>query len=162
MKKFKTLFFSIFIVMLLVSVGCKSMQPTTQVVHDSVYVEKTKTVTVTDTVFKTEAAQVSISYPCDSFKQGLKPVSKTFKNATLKVERQGGQLKIDCACDTLSIKAQLRHTIETEYKARSQLQNIVTTKLIKYVPWYVKILAWCGGISLALILGFLSFKLFWV
>jgi hypothetical protein len=159
MKTFKTLFFSIFIVMLLVSVGCKSSQPTVQVVHDSIFVEKTKTVTIVDTVIKIPASHVGLTFPCDSFKQGLNPVSKTVKNAKLTVHRQSGNsLKIDCNCDTVEIKAKLLHTLETEYKARSQIQNSTTVERVKYTPWHIIALAWLGGLFLIGLVGYFGFK----
>lgn len=152
------------LLMLLVSVACKApLQPPTQVVHDSIYVEKTTTVTLHDTVFKTNPSQVTIMYPCDSgLKPNLKPVEKAFKNAKLKVERQGRFLKIDCNCDTLAIKAQLKTIIEKEVTARDKLRSeIIEKQILTPIPKVIIILAWIGGLSLLLIVIYISYKIFY-
>lgn len=157
MKKFKALILSLTIaVMMFAAVGCKTSIPTVQTLHDSIYV--TKTVTVTDTVFKTTPAGVSVSFPCDSIKKTLNPVSKQFKNARITITEKDGVVTADCYCDTVAIKAQLQHVFETEYRARSQLSTI--TKTEQYTPKFTLFLAWSGAVFWIILIVFIIIKYF--
>ena len=130
---------------------------------------KEKEVYIRDTVFVTNASSVSTSLPITDphFKSAFKALSKTFKNATVSAKIVGDSLQIDCKCDTLFIKAQLRDTYEKEYHSRqrdsllnefratSEKEN--KTILEKHVPGWVKFFAWSGG---ALWLGVLLSVIF--
>ncbi|MBX7204153.1 MAG: hypothetical protein K1X81_01900 [Bacteroidia bacterium] len=159
MKKFntRTLFLLLVCVAFIASQGCRTAKVTTRETHDTVFVSKT--ITVTDTVFKTEATQVSEWLPIDSLlKPDLNPVTKQFKNARLTITRYAGGIKADCDCDTLAIKAQLIHTQEKEYRARSQTETKTITIRERYVPGFIKFLAWSGGIFWLALIAYFTFK----
>lgn len=105
--------------------GCRPLVTTKETkVTDTVY--KDRTVTVRDTVFKTAPAKATATIATKDL-NGLKtPVKSKSDNANLTIKTVHDTVYIECLCDTIAIKAQLRHVFEKEYRARSTLevQNI--------------------------------------
>lgn len=144
---------------ILSTVGCKSQSTLERTIHDTLRIEKT--VTLRDTVFKTDSAAVrtALSVPCPDFKTDFKPVSKTVKNAKLTTELVSDSLVINCKCDTLAIVAQIRDTKEKQYHSRSEKET-KKAKPEKYIPGYVQFLAWSGGVFWVLLLLGIYYKHF--
>lgn len=122
--------------------GCKSHPALERTIHDTVRVDRT--VTVRDTVLKTEPVTVTsyLSIPCPDMV--VTPIVKQQKHAKLTIKQVGQILGVECLCDTASIKAQLRDTYEKEYHARWMEQTKTVTKETKYIPWWAKFLLWSG------------------
>lgn len=157
MKKFSNLIavLSISVMLLSLATSCKAPAQIVQVQHDSIYV--TRTITVRDTFFKTPAAQVSITIPVDSFKKDLKPVSKQNQNARITISKKGNVITADCTCDTLAIKAQLISEVQNTFHSQSDIRTEI--KEVKYIPGWVKFLAWSGAIFWIALLVFVGFKI---
>ena len=102
-----------------------------------------------DTLFKVPLARVRAALPLSALKQSAKPfkalVSKD-KNARLVVRRIRDTLRIVAQCDSLSLAAQIRDRIIKE----THRKRVVQTRVVRqpYVPGWVKILAWAGGLGL--------------
>ncbi|MBD3748514.1 MAG: hypothetical protein IE931_03365 [Sphingobacteriales bacterium] len=134
---------------LLAIASCKCKQPviTQQKVTDTV----TKTIVIRDTVLIAPKAQTQIKIPVKALATG-KGFNQTSKSgqANLNIKRENDNLVIDCLCDTLAIKAQLRNEFEQRNHKEVLYQPPVE---VKYTPLFTKILAWIGGIFLTLIAG---------
>lgn len=149
MKKFSVILIG---VIALLFMGCKTvcLPVEKQVIHDTVL--KDKIVIVHDTVLKTPATSVKAKVALSDLKKDdFKPVLKAFKNAKLHVTKDADSLTIDCLCDTVKIKAQLRETIINEYRSKHELikQAPVETK---YIPKWVSFFAWLGALFSLIIL----------
>ena len=137
--------------LLLITVSCsrKAVPQESVVVRDTNYVE-TKVIE-RDTVILIMNSGVSVTLPkilpVDFNKI---PVSKNGK-----IEKRDGQarlviteiqdsLRVDCNCDTLDIKAKLYDTFQKENRRTLTEKNIV--QQVKYVPKWVKVLAWSGAV----------------
>ncbi len=141
---------------ILSTAGCRSLRPAQErIVHDTVKVERT--ITIRDTVLKAAPASVSVAVnaPCPELKN--LSVDRTHKHARLTLRMDGDSLKANCLCDTNAIRAQLINTHEKQ--SRSRTETLTRTVREKYVPWWVKFLAWSGGIMWPLILWGLYVKL---
>lgn len=137
--------------------GCRSLRPALEI-HDTTIVERT--ITIHDTVFKTAPASVrtTLAVPCpDQFKKDFKPSSNRNKNATVKTSMVGDSLQIDCECDTIAIRAQLKNIYEKTDHNRTE---VATRTVENNVPGFVKFLAWSGGIFWVLILIAVFGKIF--
>lgn len=105
--------------------GCKTVKKTsetTTVITDTVF--KDRTVTIRDTIIKTEPAKTTVAMPSGDFKGDLKPIQKQFKNANLNIHKKNDTIYIECECDTIAIKARIRDVYEKEYRARSNLTTV--------------------------------------
>lgn len=112
----------VFVASFLLLTGCKTVKTskdTETLITDTIY--KDREVIVRDTVFVTEPAKVKAAVPAKAFEGNLNPIKKQFKNANLDIHKKGDTVYIECACDTIAIKAQLREVFEKEYRARSEL-----------------------------------------
>lgn len=128
----------------------------TRVARDTVYFHsETKT---RDTVIIAPASQVDVSMQVEAIlNKSLKGFEKQFKNATLRIDRFEDSLRIVCECDTLAIQAQLRDKYEREYR---QSEITITREIpVRYVPKWVRIFAWIGGISVAATGAYIFYKL---
>ncbi len=155
MKKFSLILISAFTLLFM---GCKTvcLPVEKQVIHDTVL--KDRVVIIHDTVFKTPATSVKAKVALSDLKKDdFKPVLKAFKNAKLHVTKNADSLTIDCLCDTVKIKAQLRETIINEYRSKHELIKQGPVE-IKYVPKWIQFFAYVGGAFLIAIIALLIFN----
>ena len=134
----------LFLMALMILTGCKTVKSsteTTTTITDTVY--KDRLVIVRDTVLKTDPAKVKAAIPAEAFKGDLKPTKKQHKNAKLDIHKKGDTVYIECECDTLAIKAQLRDVYEKEYRARSELTKSDTLEKQELTPLQ-KFMVSCG------------------
>lgn len=159
-QSYRTLPFVFIYFLGLLFLGCSSQKPllAEQSVQekDSIWVEKK--VIVRDTVFITDTAQVveRISVPVfkerlNSSEKDFKPILKKQGNATLKIERKWGQLEFTAECDSLQIAAELNDTYTDKHQTKEKTITITKIEKERYVPWWVKILAYVGAGSLSLL-----------
>lgn len=86
------------------------------------------------------------------------PVSVKTGRATATVKKIGESIEVMCKCDEykklIGLMEKhintLHHKIETSEETRTEFE--------KYVPWYIKVLAWIGGVFLVLIVGRIALK----
>ncbi|AIM38088.1 hypothetical protein KO02_16400 [Sphingobacterium sp. ML3W] len=121
-----------------------------QTIHDTVTV--TKTVTERDTVFITKVANTNFKVDLKDLKEGFKSGSQN-KNAIAGIKVSDGKLEVDCTCDSLSIYAKIRDQITEKDRQRIDTKTILKTEHVPYIPWYIKSLAWIGGIGIVIIVG---------
>lgn len=125
--------------------GCRLLRPAPEkIVHDNV----TNTITRTerDTVLVTKKATVTmtVQLPCPEAGKTFDPLIKKNVNALLKLAVIGNTLTADCECDTVALKAKLYDTFQKSSHIRTETST--RTVEVKYVPGWVKFLAWSGGI----------------
>lgn len=98
--------------------------------------------------FTIPAESTGVSATIDELTE--KPVTNTTGNITATLSRKRDQ--INCECHTEELEKQIEWLKETIQYERSQTKTETITQEVevKYTPLYVKILAWIGGISLAL------------
>lgn len=145
---------------------CKHLAPTVQtVLSDSTMVETSTT--VRDTTIKTPASSVEyvirfVNKEKDTAKSwmfhNLDSVVKTKSNATLKLTQQGSFLKAECLCDTLAIQAKLKHTNTSTKQTKTNTTTKTETKEVKYIPWWVELLALIGAGFLIFLILFFTIK----
>lgn len=117
-----------------------------ETVHTTDTVTKTVTVIVRDTVIKKEESKASASVPLKDVKKGFKHDFKN-KDASGSIEEKDGNLNVTCKCDSLEIRVKLQDKIIETLKKK--VTEKTTPRPVQYIPWYIKILAWVGGIFLA-------------
>jgi len=140
-------------VVLLLAGCCKQQYPPAgSYEKDSTYTERFSV--PRDTVIKIPGDSVSIALPAvilnaDSIP--FKPVVKRSGRATLTVKvNKDKVLNIGCNCDSAAIAAKV---LDTYIQTHRQQTKTVTITLPpeKYIPLFVKTLAWTGGIFLLLL-----------
>lgn len=154
MQKFKILLVCCGVLSL---VGCKVLCPPAEriVIHDS-----TQTVVrIHDTILYSAPASVTgeIALGDLIIKENFKPVRKTYKHATLLQKVVNDTLVSTCLCDTAAIRAQYRETITT--RLRSEFSKVVLPPVeVKFIPKWVKWLAWIGGFWIVIAIGWLILR----
>ncbi len=117
--------------------------------------------TVTDSTFttvRTVKRDTIITVPGDSIKLRIPiydikevPITRKNERATVTVRKERDTLIIDCKCEKYQQIIELQDTyIEKQRELITALKKTVVIPE-KYTPWYMKILAWIGGIALLLI-----------
>ena len=141
--------------------GCKTQKELVylpaQTVKDTVSVEKQVKVIVRDTLIKTERVTVGASIPKSDLTDGFRSEFNN-KNAQGSIEQKNGRVLVDCTCDSLEVKIQLREKEINTLEKRLKETN--TSRPVQYTPWFIKALAWVGGIALALLVLTLALKKF--
>lgn len=132
---------------------CRQQYPTVRdSVKDSISVER-HTV-ARDTIIKIPGDSVSITIPYASLNNDstpFKPLQKNNGRASLKVTKQpNNDIQIACKCDSASIAAKVLDTYIKEHRQVETTKTIISPSE-KYIPRWVKILAWIGGILLLLV-----------
>ncbi|MNS03117.1 hypothetical protein D3C72_344450 [compost metagenome] len=97
-----------------------------------------------DTNIYSPEAAAGLHIPLSEVKQGLKPVKKSNKQATVTAQVVGNQLYVDCECDSVAIAAKIRDT-ETR---QTSVKTVTETVQVKFIPLFVTVLAWIGGASI--------------
>lgn len=139
--------------------GCKSSRqvPVTTNIIQQDTVRVTSTIRIRDTILVTQPAKASMDIQVEDLKEGFFRKNGS-RNATVSARVTSGQLNMDCICDSLSIYAQLRDKmIQTDTQRGLTITNTVS-KEIKFTPWYIRVLAWMGGISLIIIVSRILLK----
>lgn len=159
--KIKRLFF---VVVFGVLAGCKIMQPAhiNTAVYDSVSMEVQEVVRDTTISVPYEGLSDTIYLPCpDTVQNKFKPVLKQSESGRTKlaVKQSGNKMVVNCECDSVAIRAQLKNTYERVYKEK--LQQNTETKKVQYIPYWAKFLVVSGVILwiillIAFILKFLK------
>lgn len=120
------------------SCGRKIYKPVEVYKTDSVVVHNT--IVERDTVIVAPSDGVQTEIPLADIRHGMKPVQKQSKQAKVGVKVSNNRLKIDCECDTVAIKAQLKDQIQSKERTitKTEIQQV------RYVPWYYKVAAVLG------------------
>lgn len=143
------LLISLIIIILLASCGSKKPVIVARdvVVKDSVNV--TSTFEPATETFTIPAESTGVSATIEELLE--KPVTKTTGNITATLSRKRDQINCDCHTEELEQTIDwLKETIQYE-RSQTKTETITLPPVeIPYVPWYINILAWIGGISLAL------------
>lgn len=145
----------LFMVLILALVGCRNRQPITKTttVTDTVYT--TETIVERDTVLYTDTSSVGLSFDCDSLFKALQSASKPLKmkqknaNLVFKIE-PGGRLHARASCDSLKVELAIKDKIIKELRKRSEKTTVEIP--VKYIPRFVEILAWIGGVLSLIVL----------
>jgi hypothetical protein len=147
--KMKKLLTILLLLAMFAFVSCKCKQAS--VIQNSVTDTLTKTIIMRDTVLIAPQAQTQIKIPVKDFATG-KAFNKTQKSeqANLSAIKENDTLIVNCLCDTVAIKAQLRNEFQQRYHKEVIYQPPIR---VKYTPWHTKILACAGGIFLTLLAG---------
>lgn len=132
--------------------GCKSQKPTltkSRVVKDSVSV--TTRIVPRDTIVPVPGDSLRFSVPLEAI--GIEPIKAVSESGKVKasISRKDDQIIVDCKTEELELKLRLLD---------KEIEKLKTTKVVetetkyvpeRFVPWWVKILAWAGGVSIALL-----------
>lgn len=150
------------LIILLISVSCsrKAVLQESVVVRDTTYVE-TK-VMERDTVILIMDSGVSVTLP----KNLPDDFNKIPESKNGKIKKKDGQarlvitdiqdsLLVDCNCDTLDIKAKLYDTFQKENR-KIQTEKTITQR-VRFIPKWVKVLAW-SGVVFYVFIGVRMFK----
>jgi Trk-type K+ transport system membrane component len=80
------------------------------------------------------------------------------KQARVTASVKDGRLQVDCNCDTVAIIAKLKDKYQSQSRTVTKTVTLPPVQ-IKYIPWYVSMLAWVGGLGiLVLVLTLLARK----
>lgn len=136
--------------------SCKSAKPTvTYAAKDSTY-ESTKLIP-RDTTVVAPAAYTDFSVSLYDLNAAINTAKKgepvtvgtsQAKQAYAVATIQDGKLKVRCGCDTVGILARLKDTYILKTRTITITKTVTPPPVeVKYIPWYVKLLAWYGGLS---------------
>lgn len=129
-------------------IGCSPKVAPVTNIHQVDSVHTIVQVLTRDTNIIAPPAAARLQVKLDRVHEDMKPVSVVDKQAKIKLSiTNRGELLAECECDTLAIRASLKDT-NTLTKSEKAITKYPPPELIKYVPWYVKILAWVGGLVL--------------
>ncbi|MEZ7494507.1 hypothetical protein QO206_03355 [Leeuwenhoekiella aequorea] len=126
--------------------GCKSKATLTETttIRDSTVT--TIKVTPRDTVIRVAGDSLQLKVSLAKLRENLY-ITETRNRVTASVGLQGDELTVDCKIDSLLVELELRDTIITTLRERLEKKATVKEVPVKYVPWYIKILAWIGGLT---------------
>lgn len=129
-------------------------------------VNTVSTIDSTYTVKETRKRDTIISVPF--YKIGVsalvkdlneKPVVKTDGRASVSLRKVNDTIYADAICDSLELEIELlEETITTLRERRTDTIKTLPPVEVKYIPWYIEILAWAGGL-LFIFLGYKLIKL---
>jgi hypothetical protein len=135
--------------------SCKSKKA---LVSNSDSVSMTSKQVVRDSAIKAPADSAKLSVPVNKVLQAIS-VSKLNKDTTVllgsasskqanaKATIKDGNLKVECMCDELELLAHIIDTYTSKAQVKTQTITLPPVQ-IKYIPWYITVLAWVGGISI--------------
>ncbi|MEH6405760.1 MAG: hypothetical protein V7767_00620 [Leeuwenhoekiella sp.] len=96
-----------------------------------------------------------ITIPGDSIKIRIpilditeEPVTRYGVRSSASVRKENEDLVIDCKCDEYKQQIELMEKLIEQHETYEKLLKETVLKPERYVPWYIKILAWIGGISI--------------
>lgn len=150
MKQFLYIF--VFILIL----GCGSKRPIVNTVNtlDSTSVERM--VRLRDTIIKIPSSKVGVSAHVNDLND--EPIRRSIGNSTVELYKKNDSIFANATCDSLELKLQLQDSLINTYRLRETDTTITLPPVeVKYIPWFIKILAWIGGLSL-LYFGFKFFR----
>lgn len=133
---------------LIMIVGCCGTKQST--VSETTTVKDSTVVTLTpiDTILKTPQENVRIVKPVNEITP--EPVVKKGKRTTLSVSVDNGILTANCRSEALENKIRLMQERIDRYREQLTRKEETFIAPERYVPWYIKILAWIGGITLVI------------
>lgn len=126
--------------------GCCSTRPlaTTVSTLDSTHTERK--VRQRDTLIKLPFYKVEIVKAAGDLTE--EPVVKRNGGASVELFKRNDSIYARALCDSLELKLKLQDSIISTYR---QVKTDTTITLppveVKYIPWYIKALAWIGGIA---------------
>lgn len=136
---------------LLLFAGCKSHKPTVSeriVIKDSI--SSVSRIIPRDTLITVPKDSIKVSVKLSRLTE--KPqdfISKSGKNKA-KISLTGDDLEVECIFEELKLQIKLLDKELQVEKYKFENSQKVTEVPIPYIPWYVKTLAWIGGIFLGL------------
>ena len=142
----RTFVFS-FIVAVVLS-GCGGSKPatyTSQIVKDSIWTAVKRV--QRDTIITIPGDTTYITVPVMELTEV--PVTKTNGRSTASIKRVGDDIQVSCECAEYKQKIALLETIISQYEKIQELTDKTVVVPERYIPWWVKILAWIGAIALA-------------
>lgn len=138
--------------------ACKS---TKAVISNSDSITNSTKQVLRDTSIKAPADSAKLNIPVAKILEAVKEQAKSpdkpinvplgnskSKQAAVKATIQDGNLKVDCMCDELELMAHIVDTYNSSRQVKTQTITLPPVH-IKYIPWYVSVLAWVGGIGIA-------------
>lgn len=139
------------LVILLFAFSCGTKKP---IANHSVTVKDS---TVTEVTYRKRDTTITI--PGDTLKvrvpfYQLTPEPQTYKSPTQKATvslSEDDILTIDCIKEEVSRLVELTDTLQSTIKTLQVTQRDTIVVPERYVPWFVKILAWIGGITLIIL-----------
>lgn len=159
MKYLISFFFLLFASMAISCSKKTAPQPIVINTKDSVLVDRY--VIVRDTIIVSDSASVKVELSQkdleDLFSGKKDTIRKKNKQASLNLykDKETGLVNADCDCDTMSIVAKLKDSFQTTTQKTIVTQTI--TKEVKYIPFFIKVLAWVGAFTV----GYFIFSLLW-
>ena len=154
---------NVLLIMIVLLAGCsKKITPS---VHssqkDSVHV--TERWTFRDTVVSTPVDSASImamvKCPTDGTSVKLQKVTARGNHAKVRVEIVDGMLKADCECDSVKFKLKVAEIERDYFATKSNERSEVKVVPEKFIPMWVKILAWIGAGAIIVTVIYLFFKI---
>lgn len=160
--KYYLIAFAVVLLTVIVVTGCKCPQAVTStVIRDSVSTSIKRE--YRDTVIRIPADTASIQALVKCPPNGIvnMPEMKVkSKRAIISAKIVNGTLDATCTCPELEKQVKLLKETVTHLRQRWELKTKTVTVEVKYIPAWVKVLAWVGGISLFAILLLIGFKLY--
>ncbi len=145
---------------------CACSKKITPSVHqsdkDSVHVSER--VSYRDTVVYSPVDSASImamvKCPTDGTSVVLSPLVARGNHAKVKVEIVDGMLKADCECDSVKYQLKVAEIERDFFQAKSEKRSEVKVVPERFIPWYMKVLAWigAGAIVITVIYCFIKIK----
>lgn len=143
----KQLFYIGLLLILVTSCRCPKVMTDTKVITDTLTVEKK--IIERDTIFFTDTARVAVKIPVfqlNDISKPFKPIIKQHKNARVIIKRIRDTIRFTAECDSIELAAKIKDQFIKEHHKKETLKTEIVQ--IRYIPKWVKWLAWLGAICI--------------
>lgn len=143
----------ILILVLIFAAGCGSQKTASVEEHTTVKDSTVVTYQPVDTIISIPGEKVKVEVPVSEL-SGI-PLVKSGERASLSISMLDEVITAECNVEELEKKIRLLNKIIENHKETVSVKTETIIEEVKYVPWYIKIPAWIGG----LVLLFFGWKL---
>ena len=139
--------------------SCKSLQPSRKTIESV----KDSTVTTVRFVEKDTLITVpgdTLTFSVPFYELSETPIERTNGRTTARISRGNGQVTVECLTEKYEqLISYQNEIIETLRQINRNKEETIEVP-VKFVPWYIKTLAWIGGLFLLLVFVQLLIKKF--
>lgn len=131
------------LLVLIFATGCGSQKTASIEEHTTVKDSTVVTYQPVDTIISITGEKVKVEVPVNELSPI--PLIKKGERTSLSISMVGEVITAECNVEDLKKKIRLLNKIIENHKETETIKTETIIEEVKYVPWYIKILAWIGG-----------------
>ena len=136
----------ILLLLIIFAASCGGQKTASVEQHTTVKDSTVVTFKPVDTIITVPEEKVRIEVPVSELNEV--PLVKKGERTTLSISMIGEVLSAECKAEQLERKIQLMEKTIARLRSTTTDRTETIIQEVKYVPWYIKTLAWIGGITL--------------